>query len=66
MSDRLKMLGGDAPARLGHAGGVGRGEIVPVFDRDFPFYLYFSSVLAVQLQRERVVVHGAHFRSPQG
>ena len=54
------------PAGLSHAGGVGRGKVVPVFDRDFAFYLYLSVVLAVHPEGERIVVLAAHLHSPQG
>ena len=51
---------GDLAAGFGHAGGVGRGERVPVLDRKQAFYGKFAVVFFVHGKGCGIVVHGAH------
>ena len=65
LPDGVRVLG-YFPAGLCHAGRVGGGQVVAVFHAHLTLYLYLAAVLAVHGERERVVVHVFHFRSPQG
>ena len=48
---------GDLPAGLGHAGGIGGGEVLPGLYRNLADDLDLSLVLLVQFQSHFVVIH---------